>query len=74
MVKLTYEQMRSLAELGDDPGKHTIKNRDGKVVRPRVKKWGTSSKTMTPSLGCTTVPINGSQDHCVRWGIGKGRV
>jgi hypothetical protein len=40
MGKLTYEQMRHLAELGDGPGKLTIKNRAGKVLRPALKKWG----------------------------------
>ena len=74
MTKLTYEQMRHLAEIGDGPGKHTIKNRDGKVLQPKVKKWGTSSKTTMPSLGCTTVPINGSYHHCVRRGIGKSQM
>jgi len=39
-MKLTYEQMRHLAELGDGPGKLTIKNRAGKVLRPALKKWG----------------------------------
>ena len=34
MTKLTYEQFRHLASLGDPSGQLTIKNRKGKVVRP----------------------------------------
>ena len=40
MTKLTYEQFRHLASLGDPSGQLTIKNRKGKVVRPTVKTWG----------------------------------
>ena len=38
MVKLSYEQMRQLSEIGEG-GKLAIKNRDGKVLRPTLKKW-----------------------------------
>ena len=40
MTKLTYEQLRHLASLGDPSGQLAIKNRKGKVVRPNVKTWG----------------------------------
>ena len=43
-MKLTYEQMRHLAELGEGPGKLTIKNRAGQVLRPAIKKWGETPK------------------------------
>ena len=63
MGKLSYEQMRHLAELGDGSGKLTIKNRDGKVLKPAIKKWGGTS---TPMLGCMTVHVNGSLHNGVR--------
>lgn len=44
-MKLTYEQMRELAKLGDPTGKIPIKNRKGVVLRPVIKQWGQSQKT-----------------------------
>ena len=76
MVKLTYEQMRQLSELGDGPGKLTI-TKNGKVLRPTLKKWTTAPNPTAHMLGCTIVPINGSQgsqDHTLRRGIRKSRV
>ena len=54
MGKLTYEQMRGLADLGAaDPDKLTIKNKKGHVVRQPARRW-----TNGPMLhACTTVPI-----------------
>ena len=71
-MKLTYEQMRSLADLGAaDPGKLTIKNKHGHVVHTPLKRW-----TNGPMLHAwTSVPINGpqgSKHHGVRRGKRKG--
>ena len=77
MVKLTYEQMRHLSELGNHPDKLTITNRHGKVLRPTMKKWTTASTPTAHTLGCATVSINGSQgsqDHGLRRGVRKSRV
>ena len=39
-MKLTYEQTRELAKLGDPTGKVPIKNHKGQVLRPVIKQWG----------------------------------
>ena len=70
MVKFTYEQTRHLSEIGDGPLKLTVTGKDGKVLRPALKKWNPASKP----TGCTTLSINGSQDHGVWRGLRKGRV
>ena len=44
-MKLTYEQMRELAKLGDPTGKIPIKSRKGVVLRPVIKQWGQPQKT-----------------------------
>ena len=49
MVKFTYEQMRHLSEIGDGPLKLTVTGKDGKVLRPALKKWNPASKP----TGCT---------------------
>ena len=53
-MKLTYEQMRHLAELSDPPGRHQVKNRKGIVLRPPLKKWGRNhletKSTSSPAL------------------------
>ena len=56
MVKLTYEQMRRLAEVGDGPQNLSIKNRDGKVLRPTLKKWGLNATPKETKSMCTAVP------------------
>lgn len=55
MVKLTYEQMRHLAELGDG-GKLTVKNREGKVLKPTLKKWGPNANPKATRSTCMEVP------------------
>ena len=51
-MKLTYEQMRQLSELGGPTTKVVIKNRKGQVIRPREKKWGPSPQAMkSKSMG-----------------------
>ena len=40
-MKLTYEQMRQLADIGDTPTKLTVKNKKGKTLTPYLKKMGT---------------------------------
>ncbi|NDD65951.1 MAG: hypothetical protein EBZ36_18545 [Acidobacteria bacterium] len=50
-MKLTYEQMRQLSEIGDGPGKLTI-TKDGKVLRPIQKKWGPSQTTKETGFMC----------------------
>ena len=87
MGKLTYEQMRQLAELGDDGGRVVIKNREGKVLRPALKQWKGSHPAghssffgvgatglPAPTLKCASVLSNGSHDQGVRRGLGKGRM
>ena len=66
MGKLTYEQMRRLADVGEDSGKLTVKNKQGHVIRTPLRKW-----TNGPMLhACTSVPINGGSQgskgskHC----------
>ncbi len=52
-MKLTYEQMRLLSEIGDTHGKITIKTKKGHVLRPSIKKWGNHKETksmFTPEL------------------------
>ena len=51
-MKLTYEQMRLLSEIGDAHSKITIKNKKGHVLHPTIKKWGNKeTKSMsTPEL------------------------
>ena len=44
MGKLTYEQMRHLADLGSDGGRLTVKNKKGLVLKPTLKKWHQSPK------------------------------
>ena len=44
MGKLTYDQMRHLADLGTDGGRLTIKNKKGLVLKPTLKKWHQSQK------------------------------
>ena len=44
MGKLTYDQMRHLADLGTDGGRLTIKNKKGLVLKPTLKKWHQSPK------------------------------
>ena len=48
-MKLTYEQMRLLSEIGDTHGKITIKNNKGHVLRPTIKKWGNHKETKSMS-------------------------
>ena len=87
MVKLSYEQMRRLAELGEDGGKLTIKNREGKVLRPALKQWNASPPPghssffgvgtvglPAPTLKCASVLSNGSHDQGLRRCLGKGRM
>ena len=51
MVKLSYEQMRMLSEIGDAGGRVVVKNRAGKVLQPALKKWGrNASPKETPSM------------------------
>ena len=69
MGKLTYEQMRSLADLGTvDSGKLTIKNKQGHVIRTPLRKW-----TNGPMLhACTSVPINGESQGSKHYGVRRG--
>ena len=55
MVKLTYEQMRHLAELGDSGGRLTVKNRLGKVLQPTLKRWGRNESPKETRSMCTAV-------------------
>ena len=48
-MKLTYEQMRLLSEIGDAHSKITIKNKKGHVLRPTIKKWGNHKETKSKS-------------------------
>ena len=43
-MKLTYEQMRELAKVGDPTGKVPIKNHKGRVLRPTTKQWAHPQK------------------------------
>ena len=43
-MKLTYEQMRLLSEIGDAHSKITIKDKKGHILRPTIKKWGNKDK------------------------------
>lgn len=58
MGKLTYDQMRHLADLGTDGGRLTIKNKKGVVLKPTLKKWHQSQKAMvfTFTAGPPTQP------------------
>ena len=50
-MKLSYEQMRMLSEIGDPGGRVVVKNRAGKVLQPALKKWGrNASPKETPSM------------------------
>jgi hypothetical protein len=53
MVKLTYEQMRRLSELGEDGGALNIKNRHGETLKPALKKWGNPY----PTTGYTSMMV-----------------
>ena len=44
-MKLTYEQMREMAKVGDPTGKVPIKNQKGRVLRPTTKQWAHPQKT-----------------------------
>ena len=72
MGKLTYEQMRGLADLGAaDPDKLTIKNKAGHVIRHPVKRLANGPM----AHACTSVAINGgrqgSKHHGVRRSVRK---
>jgi hypothetical protein len=60
MVKLTYEQMRHLAELGDGGGKMPIKNRKGVTLKPTLKKWQSQTKM---EIGSTSSEVPQKQHH-----------
>ena len=71
-MKLTYEQMRHLAELGDGDSKLTIKNKKGQVIRQTSKQWVAGTSALH---ACTSASVNGSkgsQHHGVRRRVGKG--
>ena len=55
-MKLTYEQMRELANLGDPTGKVPIKNRKGRVLRPVIKQWGQKPPQQGTRYMCTEEP------------------
>ena len=64
-MKLTYDQMRLLSEIGDPHGKLTIKNTKGHVLRPALKKWGNkdgkSTFTQEPLRPYHVPTVNRSQ-------------
>ena len=69
-MKLTYEQLRHLASLGDPSGQLTVKNRKGQVVRPTVKTWGPktpkemhSTSTKEPQRQCPVPMASHSQTY-----------
>ena len=55
-MKLPYEQMRELANLGDPTGKVPIKNRKGLVLRPVIKQWGQKPPHQGTRYMCTEEP------------------
>ena len=56
MGKLTYDQMRNLADIGAaDPGKVVLKNKKGHVLQQPVRRW---TKGMPQT--CSTVAIHSS--------------
>jgi hypothetical protein len=61
-MKLVYEQLRLLSEIGDAHSKITIKNKKGHVLRPTIKKWGSKeTKSMsTPELLKPLPPLTAS--------------
>ena len=63
MVKVTYEQMRRLAKVGDGPQNLSIKNRDGKVLRPTLKKWGLNATPKETKSMCTAGQQKPSPAH-----------
>ena len=47
-MKLSYEQLRHLASLGDSSGQLCVKNRKGQVLRPNLKQWGPKTPKEMP--------------------------
>jgi hypothetical protein len=56
MVKLTYDAMRRLSEIGEESGKLTIKNKDGKVLQHTLKRWGPSETQKGTRSTCLMAP------------------
>ena len=38
-MKLTYEQMRALAQLGPSNDRILLKNKKGQILKPAIDKW-----------------------------------
>ena len=47
-MKLSYEQLRHLASLGNPSGQLTVKKRKGQVIRPSLKQWGPKNPKEMP--------------------------
>ncbi len=57
-MKLTYEQLRMLAQLGPANEKIVLKNRKGQTVKPAIDKWHLNNlkETRFTSLGAPQRP------------------
>ena len=57
-MKLTYEQLRMLAQLGPANEKIVLKNRKGQTVKPAIDKWHLNNlkETRFTSLGAPPRP------------------
>lgn len=61
-MKLTYEQMRHLAQLGPSTSDRiTVKNKKGHVLKPSVHKWHPSLKETRST--CMVEPQKQSHVH-----------
>ena len=59
-MKLTYEQMRMLAQLGPSNDRIVLKNKTGRLLKPPMSKWH-QSLAVASSLGCA----KGTQYTCM---------
>ena len=60
-MKLNYDQMRQLAQLGQTDHKLVIKNKKGVVLKPAQKKWDPSPK----EIRSTCLAVQQKPSHAV---------
>ena len=58
-MKLTYEQMRMLAQLGPSNDRIVVKNKKGRILKPLIHKWDQSPKgTQYTCMGAQPKPYH----------------
>ena len=43
-MKLTYDQLRQLSQIGSTEGRIIVKNKKGKILKPPLNKWDRPQK------------------------------